>query len=100
LRSLRVVVVEEIHFGLAAERLFLSRPAPSRQIRALERLLGVDLLRCNKDTAEVTAEGRALLPEVHAVLAALTNLEQTADVLARQVDGHLVVGTVGAEAAP
>lgn len=40
-----VAIAEELNFGRAATRLFVSQPALSRQIRVLERLVGFSLLR-------------------------------------------------------
>ena len=63
LRHLRafVAVAEELNFSRAAARLYLSAPALSRQIQALERLVGCDLLRRNTHRAELTIAGEALL---------------------------------------
>lgn len=63
LRHLRsfVAVAEELNFGRAATRLYVSQPALSRQIRALERLVGCDLLRRSTHRVELTIAGEALL---------------------------------------
>ena len=70
LRHLRafVAVAEELNFGRAASRLFLSQPALSRQIRALERLVGPDLLRRSTHRVELTLAGEALLDRARALL--------------------------------
>lgn len=71
-RDLRyfVAVAEELHFTRAAERLYVSQPALSKQIRALERQLGADLLRRDRHGVALTSAGEALLPHARAVLAA------------------------------
>lgn len=71
LRDLRyfVAVAEERHVTRAAERLYVSQPALSKQIRALERQLGFDLLRRLPRGVDLTAEGEALLPRARDLLA-------------------------------
>jgi epsilon-lactone hydrolase len=70
LRHLRsfVAVAEELNFGRAATRLYVSQPALSRQIRALERLVGCDLLRRSTHRVELTIAGDALLSRAREVL--------------------------------
>ena len=73
IRHLRafVAVAEELNFGRAAARLYLSQPALSRQIRALERLLGCELLRRSTHSVELTVAGSALLDRARRLLADL-----------------------------
>jgi len=70
LRHLRafVAVAEELNFGRAAARLYLSQPALSRQIRSLERLVGCDLLRRSTHRVELTLAGEALLDRARNLL--------------------------------
>jgi acetyl esterase/lipase len=70
LRHLRafVAVAEELNFGRAATRLFLSQPALSRQIRSLERLVGCNLLRRSTHRVELTLAGDALLDRARRLL--------------------------------
>jgi len=70
LRHLRafVAVAEELNFGRAASRLYLSQPALSRQIRSLERHVGCDLLRRSTHGVELTLAGDALLDRARNLL--------------------------------
>ena len=70
-RDLRyfVAVAEELHFTHAAERLYVSQPALSKQIRMLERQLGADLFERDRQQVALTKTGHALLPHARRVLA-------------------------------
>ncbi|MFI6300109.1 alpha/beta hydrolase fold domain-containing protein [Nonomuraea sp. NPDC050790] len=104
LRHLRafVAVADELNFGRAASRLYLSQPALSRQIRALERLIGYELLRRTTHRVELTSAGTALLERARAVLAdvdvavaaARAAGDDMAGRIARLMDPrHAIVGT-------
>jgi acetyl esterase/lipase len=70
LRHLRafVAVAEELNFGRAAARLYVSQPALSRQISGLERLVGCELLRRSTHRVELTIAGEALLDRARGIL--------------------------------
>ncbi|MFE7746250.1 LysR substrate-binding domain-containing protein [Nocardia sp. NPDC057455] len=72
LRQLRyfVVLAEELHFRRAAERLFISTPTLSQQIKVLERELGGPLL-LREPRVELTAAGAVLLRSGKTVLRAM-----------------------------
>lgn len=71
-RNLRyfVAVAEDLHFSRAAERLFVSQPALSKQVRLLERQIGAPLFHRDRRGVRLTTVGEALLPHARQVLAA------------------------------
>ncbi|MGW6198618.1 LysR family transcriptional regulator [Kribbella sp. NPDC055110] len=72
LRQLRyfVGVAEELHFGKAAERLYISTPTLSQQIKQLEREVGTALLIRHSRGVELTPAGQVLLTRARETLQA------------------------------
>ncbi|GII63879.1 LysR family transcriptional regulator [Sphaerisporangium krabiense] len=70
LRTLRyfVAVAEELHFGRAAARLYMSQPPLSRAIRRLEADVGAVLLHRSAAGVTLTPAGTVLLDEARTLL--------------------------------
>src|ERR1700744_1104821 len=93
-RDLRyfVAVAEELHFTRAAQRLYLSQPALSKQIRMLERQLGAELFDRGGPEVSLTPVGAALLPPARRVLAAWGEAWEAAEQAKSQQRATLLVG--------
>lgn len=86
-----VAVAEELHFGRAALRLGTSQPQVSRQVRALEQALGVQLFERTARRTELTDAGAALLDDALETLAAAERLQSKAVAQRRGTRGHVSV---------
>ena len=84
-----VAVAEELNFTRAAERLHLSRPALSRQISHLERLVGVQLLHRTTHVVELTIAGEALLERARALLDGIDAAIRTTQAVGGQLVGRV-----------
>ncbi|WP_158224492.1 LysR family transcriptional regulator, partial [Amycolatopsis sp. KNN50.9b] len=94
-----LALAQELHFGRAAARLLMAQPTLSKQIRLLERKLGVILLDRTSRAVALTPAGRALIPEAQEAVRAMARLRQRAAEHSRRVRGHLVLGFIAGEAA-
>lgn len=88
-----VVVAETGHLTRASERLHLSQPAVSAQVKALEDELDVALFERSSNGTALTAAGRTLLPEAERVIGAAQALISAARALKGEIVGRLRVGT-------
>ncbi|WP_174364276.1 LysR substrate-binding domain-containing protein [uncultured Caballeronia sp.] len=64
-----VAVAEELSFRRAAERLFITQPPLTRQIQALEEIVGAELFERDSGGVRLTSEGAYLLIEARDLLA-------------------------------
>ncbi|WPP02026.1 LysR family transcriptional regulator [Pseudomonas sp. HR96] len=87
-----VMVAEELHFGRAARRLFMTQPPLSRQIQLLERSLGVTLLERSNRQVSLTVAGQHFLRDARHVLSYTEQAGNSARRLARGEAGRLALG--------
>lgn len=92
LRHLRafVAVAEELSFGRAAERLYVSQSALSRQISGLEQLVQCKLLRTSTHRVELTLAGAALLDRARRLLTDVDQAVSAAQVVGGEHLAHVV----------
>lgn len=78
LKQLRafVTLAEELHFGRAAQRLFIVQSALSMQIKALEAALDARLFERDRHKVALSDTGRLFLPEARATLQQAARAEQ------------------------
>ncbi|MBS9460976.1 LysR family transcriptional regulator [Flagellimonas sp. 389] len=81
-----LAVAEELHYRKAAERLFISQPGVSTQIKQMEGILQTQLFIRDKKKVRLTPAGEFLKGEVEFIL---NHLEQTKKQLKLIGEGHL-----------
>lgn len=86
-------IVEHGGVSVAAERLNLSQPALSVQIRQLERSLGLSLFERVGRRIEPTAAGRKLLPHIRRIDEAVAGALHSMADHAQSVAGQIRIGT-------
>lgn len=95
-----VAVAEEMSFTRAAQRLHISQPPLSQQIRDLEDELGFSLFERRSRSIMLTHAGKEFLHEARQVLEGADKLRQRAALRARGVLGLLTVGMISSMARP
>lgn len=87
-----VVLAEELHFGRAAQRLHVTQPALSQQVRRLEEQLGVGLFARTRARVELSDAGKEILGPARAAVDAAAEAEVVAAELAGAERGRLRIG--------
>ena len=98
LRHLRYfkTVAELLHFGKAAEQLHISQPPLTRQIKDLERELGVLLFDRNNKRVALTEAGVYFLKTCDALIAQLERSKQLVKQIHDSVSGEFRIGYISA----
>ncbi|CAI9402155.1 Hydrogen peroxide-inducible genes activator [Pleomorphomonas sp. T1.2MG-36] len=96
LRQLRYLdaLAAEGHFGRAADRVAVSQPALSAQIRELEEALGCQLVERASTGARLTAAGVTVVERGRRILAEVGDLEAFARIAADPKAGSLRLGII------
>ncbi|SRR6266516_769923 len=89
-------VADELHYGRAADRLHITQPALSRQIRDLERALGVRLFDRTSRRVILSPAGRAVLGQARRALTESDRAVRLARLAAQGDWGELVISALPA----
>ena len=100
LRHLRYfqVLAEELRFRKAAERLYISQPGLTRQIKQMEELYGVQLFERSKRHVELTPAGRFLKEEVDFIFNHMDMVKHHLESIGQGKEAELRVGFIGSAA--
>lgn len=89
------VLAEELHFGRAAQRLHITQPALTQQIKSFENALELRLFTRDRRNVALTAEGQFLLAEARMILGHCDKFRENARSLRQGRKGQLKIGYVG-----
>lgn len=89
-----VVVAQEGNLTRAADRLLITQPALSLQLKRLQASLGLSLFDRQPRGMRLTDSGRKLLPAAERALSAASEFRAAADSLQGSVSGELRLGTI------
>ena len=88
-----VTVAETGSFSQTSEQLFLTQPAISKRIAALEKELGTRLFDRIGRHVDLTEAGTALLPRARQILMQVEDSRRAISNLTGQITGKLSIGT-------
>jgi DNA-binding transcriptional LysR family regulator len=86
---------KELHFAKAAEKLFITQPALSKQIMQLEDELGTKLLNRTKRSVSLTPAGKYLMDEADYIINHLNRVVDATKRKGEGEEGEIRIGFVG-----
>jgi DNA-binding transcriptional LysR family regulator len=89
-----VTVAREGNLTRAAQRLKVTQPAVSLQLKALQESLGLVLFTRTSQGIALTPDGQAVLPAAERVLEAVDGFQRYTESLGHNVRGNLRLGTI------
>ncbi len=90
-----LAVAEELHFRKAAEKLFISQPGLSRQIKQMEEILETPLFVRSKKKVSLTKAGEYLKGEIEFILNHLELTKKQLKLIANGDFGEIRIGFLG-----
>ena len=90
-----LAVAEDLHFRKAAERLYISQPGLSRQIKQMEEILSVTLFDRHNRKVMLTPTGQYLQQEFTILLKKMEITIDHAQLVSRGLEGSLKIGYIG-----
>ena len=89
------ILAEELHFRKAAERLFISQPGLSRQIKQMEEIYQTKLFDRGKRSVLLTESGMYLKQEVDSIFNQLNNIQAQIEKITEGKITTLKLGFIG-----
>ena len=86
-------IAEELHFGRAAQKLFMAQPSVSQALQKLEADVGVHLVFRSSRNVQLTPAGTVFLAEIDGVFGAVDHAVALARQAAHQRGGPLRIAT-------
>lgn len=90
-------VARTLNLSKTAQQYYISQPAVSHHIKALEDSLGVELIHRSKRGVSLTEAGAELLPYVQEILALNIKAENRMNNMAKGIKGHIRAAALSSE---